>query len=351
MALIDIDGLVQQLAFQGGILSPGTQQQPAQRQPQGFLNGPGMSQALLSLGSTLAEANERGYGLGSGLAFGAQAFGNSLQQERDRIAMAEREATRDRMATLKDLIDIQMGQKELNLRMSDAALKRRMFEAEMAKARNAPPQTTGLPEGYMWGTNGQAVPIPGIEGGAIKPEARVFGLQVAEGATPTKDDAAAVKTVRQAYIQLQTLIPEYRGLVEEYGSEIEGSGAANLLQQKQAQIALQVKNLEELGALQEADRAVINDMLGSPVRKPSPYGLDTLNPLRGLPWIGDKDRSLRQIESFDKYIKDRYDTALSNRGYTETTQPPAPQPTAGETGNLSPAEQAELQQLRQRFGR
>lgn len=364
MALLNINDMISQYAMQSGLLNsqgqmtpPPAPIPPQQGGFQGLLASPGLSQALLYMAGTIGQANEAGYGLGGGLALGAQAFGGSLQATRDKIADAEKQATRERLAAMKDIIGLKAQQEEMGLRMQAASLARRAQQdaldsrAEERAAKEArrqavyasgdpqlikafemfgddaaqsiyldtmkpkTPNTQGLPEGYMWGADGTAVPIAGINTGGVKPDAMVSGLEVAPGSRPTADDAKGVKTVKQAYTQLQTLIPEYKSLVDKYGSEIDGSGAAKILEQKQAQIALQVKNLEELGALQEADRQIINDMLGSPVRKDTLPILGRLNPTRLL----DKGRSLKGIDGFDTYIKDRYTTALDTRGYVDPT--------------------------------
>ncbi len=369
MALLNMNDLISQYAIQSGILNSQGQFAPEpQQQNTGVLNSPALSQALISLGSTLTKANQAGYGLSGGLSMGLSAFGNTLQQEKDRQREAEKQATQDRMAALKDLISLKTQQEELGLRMQAASLQRRAqqdaldqrnAEKKDAEQRRAEIMNSGDPnlikaynmfgdaaaQSYYMDTlkpqerktvqvdgvpyyvdNGQPV-IPMTNGNApIKPDAIVSGLGVVDGARPTADDAKVMKSAKQAYTQLQTLLPEYQNLVSEYGSEIKGSGGANKIEQKQAQIALQVKNLEDLGALQEQDRQIINDMMVSPVKEGI---LSAINPLRGLPFVGDKAKATAGAEDFAKYLDDRYQTALKTRGYTDPNfRPIAQRPNA-----------------------
>lgn len=132
MALLNINDMISQYAMQSGLLNsqgqmapPPAPTPPQQGGFQGLLASPGLSQALLSMAGTIGQANEAGYGLGGGLALGAQAFGGSLQATRDKIAEAEKEATRERLAAMKDIIGLKTSQEELALRMQEASLSRR----------------------------------------------------------------------------------------------------------------------------------------------------------------------------------------------------------------------------------
>lgn len=213
MALLNINDLISQYALNSGILNSQGQMAPPQAPaaPQsGLVNSPGLAQALLSLGSGVAQASQAGLGFGGSLAYGAQAFGSAIQAEKDKIAEAEKQATQERLAALKDIISLKTQQEELGLRMQSASLARRaqqdaldqrsaakqaeeqrkaailasgdprlvqayqMFGDDAAQSiymdSLSPklPNTQGLPEGYMWGADGAAVPIAGIAPGGIK---------------------------------------------------------------------------------------------------------------------------------------------------------------------------------------
>jgi len=138
MALLDMNDLISQYAIQSGILNkygqlPGIAPEPAPQQGGlgGLLSSPGLSQALLALSSNIARANEHGYGTGSALALGAQAFGSTLQAEKDKITEAEKQATQERLAALKDIIGLKTSQEEMGLRMQESSLRRRALLDEL----------------------------------------------------------------------------------------------------------------------------------------------------------------------------------------------------------------------------
>jgi len=142
----------------------------------------------------------------------------------------------------------------------------------------------------------------------LDPNASVPGIGIEPGSTPTAEDAKAVKTVLQAKKQLDVLTDQYRELISQYGTESDGTVAADQMKQKAAQITLQMKNLEELGALQEPDRKIIEDMLGSPVLT----GWEKYNPYKRMT---GKESALSRVDDFQNYINDRQNNALTTRGY------------------------------------
>lgn len=135
--MINMNDFINQYAMQAGILnSQGQMAAPPQQSPQpttisGLLSSPAMSNALLSLGSTIAQANQQGYGLGGSLAMGAQAFGGAIQADKERREKAQKEATQDRLAALKDIISLKTQQEELGLRMQAASLARRAQQDQL----------------------------------------------------------------------------------------------------------------------------------------------------------------------------------------------------------------------------
>ena len=76
--------------------------QPQAQQKKGLLQSPEFISALGSLGASLGLSAERGFGVGTGLALGANAFGNRLQQEQNRTRQAEQVATQNLLALMKD---------------------------------------------------------------------------------------------------------------------------------------------------------------------------------------------------------------------------------------------------------
>lgn len=127
MSLININDLIQQYALRSGILDgQGNMTQPQQNtQPQGLLNSPAFGQALLRAAAGIAAADQGGYGLGGALAIGANAFSDTMATEKDRLEKAQKDATRDQLAALKDIIGLKTQQEELALRMQSASLARR----------------------------------------------------------------------------------------------------------------------------------------------------------------------------------------------------------------------------------
>lgn len=159
--------------------------------------------------------------------------------------------------------------------------------------------------------------------GLINPEDEkgtiVPGLNIAPGAKPTKEDANTVKNVVQAKRQLDTLLGEYASMVDKFGYEPEGSNDAKDLGQKEAQIQLQMKTLEDLGALQAPDIEILARMMGSPVMKREgidnfiPLPLAAIHPYKAFT---TRDRSKSRVSDFRNYLDGRIDSVLKTRGYT-----------------------------------
>ena len=80
-----------------------------------LLSQPGLSQALLNLGSTVAMADSRGMGLGQSLALGAGQFANTLQANRERIEAEREKANEKNLAAMMDILQLKASIEEANL--------------------------------------------------------------------------------------------------------------------------------------------------------------------------------------------------------------------------------------------
>lgn len=262
------------------------------------------------------------------------------------IAQQGRDTSQARYDEGGPLRDVQLQQAQQNLATSQRGPERKVLkgadgfnyyqdtgervlpEVSALASAGKPPATTGLPQGMMWSTDASgspmAVPIPGAEKKPDMSKITVPGYDIAPGASPTPADANIMKVSVQAKKSLDTLIKEFSNMIDKYGAETKGSPEAILMDQKQAQINMQLKNLEDLGALQAPDIEILRDMVGSSV-KPNTMFMGNLAHLpRKFIHPTTKTTAKRQMVEFKKYMEQRFNATLSTRGYVakgETSDP------------------------------
>lgn len=94
----------------------------------------------------------------------------------------------------------------------------------------------------------------------------VPGYVPATGTVPTAEDAKKVKSALASYDKLNRpggLLERYESAVDKYGSELGGSGG-NILSGLKTDINLELKNVEELGALSGPDQGILDAQLYDP---------------------------------------------------------------------------------------
>lgn len=129
------------------------------------------------------------------------------------------------------------------------------------------------------------------------------GFKVAPGFNPSADDAKTLKTVATAKRNIDGLVEEYTALIEEEGSaSIISPINRSRMQRLEAQIAVNAKELEKLGALAGPDVEVLRDMF------PSATGWVT-NPFT------TKQKALIGMKDYKKYVNDRVVNEARQRGY------------------------------------
>ena len=126
-------------------------------------------------------------------------------------------------------------------------------------------------------------------------------------------------------------------LVGQYGRGANLSPKAiTLLNQSKQRINLNLKNLEELGALQKPDLEILGQMLPDPLSAKAVY----LGP----------DETKKQFTDFLGYIEGRTDDVAYSRGYEKAGVKPREE-TIPEGGNVTPQDDIKaraLQKLKER---
>lgn len=136
---------------------------------------------------------------------------------------------------------------------------------------------------------------------------QVGGWKLAEGATPTADDAKKFKSGISAAKSLLGNLNEYQNLVKEYGSEA-GGKVAQRMDSLVRDIQLTAKNedLYSLGVLTGPDLGLLDEIIGT-----APTGVGSkLNPTA---WFGSKADNKSQ--QFRDMINRRIDAKASTYGF------------------------------------
>jgi hypothetical protein len=131
MGLLDLDSLMAEYA-KPLLMQQQQAQAQEQQKPQSLLSSPAFSQALLNLGAGIAQAQANRYSTGQALAFGAQQFGNTIQQGRQRVEEQRRKDTEQRLAMMKDLMGIKINQEQLGLQKGAYDLQRQNTQSQIA---------------------------------------------------------------------------------------------------------------------------------------------------------------------------------------------------------------------------
>lgn len=153
-------------------------------------------------------------------------------------------------------------------------------------------------------------------------------FQAKEGFTPSADDVKSMTKIMTSKKMLTGLIEDYKGSVKTHGVSVEGTKGAKEIGRVAGKIRMQVKNLEELGALQEPDIKAMDEMLGSAILS----GGDVLNPISGYTQIKEGDAiALDSMNEFGSYINNIVDAQAESRGFDimgKKTKPQGAKPQA-----------------------
>ena len=137
-------------------------------------------------------------------------------------------------------------------------------------------------------------------------ENRVQGYSIAPDAQPTADDAKSLKRVLQARRNLQRLTSKMTDIVKDKGLAVAGP-AADRLNQYYEMAKIQIKNLEELGAIQAPDVPIIEGMI------PNPAADKEL--VTAMAGIDARASVLDRLNEFDSELDVRADEAASIYGF------------------------------------
>jgi len=149
----------------------------------------------------------------------------------------------------------------------------------------------------------QAVKIPGVE---IQP-----------GYTPTADDAKKTKVALASYNKLVGeggLLERYGKAIDKYGSEMGGAGATDLAGLK-TDINLELKNVNELGALAGPDQQILNDQLYDLTSTGANARGGLLLPLTYGMASSPRDLANQSVDRLKATIKNNVNAGLSVSGY------------------------------------
>ena len=177
------------------------------------------------------------------------------------------------------------------------------------------------------------------QAGGVKfgdPTASVIeGLDIAEGARPSVQDAKVVKEIAEAHKNISELMAQRRALVEKDATPMAGSEAAIQLDQNTSQLALKIKALEQTGALDKGSVDVMMNAIGDPVIR----GIDDFTaPFSGAAksvtkYRGGKKLQDEMLSSGQKYIDNTLKSAVEARGYKFKTPPKPTQSAVQSSGD------------------
>jgi hypothetical protein len=151
-------------------------------------------------------------------------------------------------------------------------------------------------------------------------EVSVPGFDIAEGAQPATKDAEAMKQVTEANRNLQRILTSMKTIVSKSGTEYFGENAKEL-QRLHSNAMIQIKNLEDLGAIQAPDKPLMETYLPDPTSFAE--NRDAILPFAG----GGKESIINRMDAFDKELNDRVLTKAQTLGYkSQTTEFNTPPP-------------------------
>jgi hypothetical protein len=156
----------------------------------------------------------------------------------------------------------------------------------------------------------QAMPVTGPDGKPILKQGpsergtEVMGLEKAEGASPTVEDAKKVKASLASAERMKRYVDELRALHAKHGTEY-GGAVANRMSQLKTQIHLESKNIGELGALSGPDMGMVESIAGV-----DPSGLgDNLKAMVGV------DNTQTALDGLSKWVDDTLSANMETYGY------------------------------------
>lgn len=134
----------------------------------------------------------------------------------------------------------------------------------------------------------------------------------AEGYEPSDKDITTMTDLTVSKNVLDQLLDEYITKVKTYGVSVEGTKGQKKIDTTLGQIRMQIKNLEQLGALQAPDIQAMNEMLGS-----ATIGWqDIINPVSGYTQLTEgKKIAVNAANEFKQYIDKVYSAQAQTRGF------------------------------------
>lgn len=133
-----------------------------------------------------------------------------------------------------------------------------------------------------------------------------------DGFVPSEADIKSMTDLVVSKTMLNGLIDDYKSAVNKYGVSVKGTEGAMAIDRAAGKIRMQVKNLEQLGALQEPDIRAMNEMLGSAVLSIG----DVANPISGYTQIKRGDEiANKSMDEFKTYVNKTIDAQAETRGF------------------------------------
>jgi hypothetical protein len=143
-------------------------------------------------------------------------------------------------------------------------------------------------------------------------EAKRPEFEPMEGFTPSADDTKSMTKITVSKNMLDGLIDDYTAAIGQKGAYVSGTKRAKSIDRVAGKIRMQVKNLEELGALQEPDIKAMDEMLGSAVLTAG----DAINPISGYTQIREGGNiAVQSMKEFKEYVNDTQRTQAKARGF------------------------------------
>ncbi|MBX4215697.1 hypothetical protein KW797_01995, partial [Candidatus Parcubacteria bacterium] len=179
-------------------------------------------------------------------------------------------------------------------------------------AYRKPTGAAGAAAGQMGDRGGVAVGDPSLT--------KIPGLDLAEGARPTPQDAKAVKDILEAKKNIAPLMAARAKILSADPNPIAGTQNAIKLDQNTAQLALKLKGLEQTGALDKGSVDVMMDAIGDPQIRgefTSPVTSITKSVAKTR---GGKKLTDDLLESGNAYIENTLQSAIESRGYKAKTK-------------------------------
>lgn len=171
-----------------------------------------------------------------------------LRADADRTGRASALTRREEME--RERLDVMRDEGKLRRSVDWAKLRQQAEEAGASRGFRL----------YLFEREEEAKDAERADKKATKAEAlNVPGFDVAEGATPTLDDAKKLKDTNDAALRMRGTIKDLRTLHQKYGEAPKGTGA-ELQQQALRAVQIEAKNIAGLGALSGPDFGLMQDL-------------------------------------------------------------------------------------------